>query len=515
MKHLTHNLVQGTQPWLDHRAKHLNSSELAAVMGISSYKTRNDLLKEKATGYIPEVDATTQKRFDDGHKFEAIAREWAEEIVGTELYPASVSADVDGMPLAASLDGIDMAGEVLFEHKMLNKDLAAALENGIIPDEYHPQMEQALLITGASKCLFMASSGDKARMKHAWYLPNPKLRTKMLAAWHQFASDVNDYKPAAPAVVVEKKQAISLPSLAIVLMGEVKSSNLAVYRESALAFIENINTDLQDDDDFAQAEQNVKDCERAEKELALVKKQALAQTVTIDDLFKVIDQLSEAMRQKRLMLDKLVKSKKETIRMAIEQTATKAFAEHVAALNAKLGKVRLPEQYPNFAAAMRSKKTLKGVQDAVDDEMARAKIEANQIAAKIEANLATLRSEAKDHAFLFVDAQALVQKEPEDLLAVIKMRIDAHVKTQADKLEADRAKIRAEERKKLEAEQVKVAPAVAAVASAPGLPAIPPLVPLSRPTDLEIINCVAERFNVSRDVALLWISEVETAGATF
>jgi predicted phage-related endonuclease len=45
-----------------------------------------------------------------------------------------------------------------------------------------------------------------------------------------------------------------------------------------------------------------------EKRLALVKSQALAQTASIDELFRTIDALKEEMRSKRLTLDKLVKA---------------------------------------------------------------------------------------------------------------------------------------------------------------------------------------------------------------
>ncbi|MEG0414091.1 MAG: endonuclease, partial [Comamonas sp.] len=58
-------LIQGTPEWHAHRAKHFNASDAPAMMGCSSYKSRSDLIKELATGLTPEVDANTQRRFDD------------------------------------------------------------------------------------------------------------------------------------------------------------------------------------------------------------------------------------------------------------------------------------------------------------------------------------------------------------------------------------------------------------------------------------------------------------------
>ena len=143
-------LAQGTKVWHEHRAKHFNASDAAALLGVSSYKTRSQLLKEKVTGITEEIDAATEYRFAKGHEFEAIARPWAEEIIGTELYPVVLAGDCDGLPLSASLDGLVMLITVSFEHKTLNSDLMAGLEGGFIPSEYHPQMEMGLMLSGAS-----------------------------------------------------------------------------------------------------------------------------------------------------------------------------------------------------------------------------------------------------------------------------------------------------------------------------------------------------------------------------
>ena len=106
----TLDLVQGSPEWLAHRATHYNASEAAAMLGMSPYKSRNQLVREKATGIIPEVDAGTQQRFDRGHEIEAIARTFAEEFLDLgfdeHLEPMVIADEIDGMPLSASLDGV-------------------------------------------------------------------------------------------------------------------------------------------------------------------------------------------------------------------------------------------------------------------------------------------------------------------------------------------------------------------------------------------------------------------------
>jgi predicted phage-related endonuclease len=119
--------------------------------GISKYVTRNELIAQAATGITREVDANTQRLFDDGHATEALARPIAEEIIGEDLYPITASLAVDGLQkrVSASYDGTTMDEKTVFEHKRLNAELAASLDAGVIPDMYHPQLEQQLLIIGA------------------------------------------------------------------------------------------------------------------------------------------------------------------------------------------------------------------------------------------------------------------------------------------------------------------------------------------------------------------------------
>lgn len=105
MKAESKQLQQGSLEWQAHRAKHFNASDAAAMLGLSKYKTRGELLREKATGIVPEVDDATQARFDRGHEIEALARPIAEEIIGSELYPLVYSADVDGLPCPPAWTG--------------------------------------------------------------------------------------------------------------------------------------------------------------------------------------------------------------------------------------------------------------------------------------------------------------------------------------------------------------------------------------------------------------------------
>lgn len=497
MSMIIHDVQQGSTEWHALRLQHFTASEAPAMVGVSKYQSRSDLLQQKKTGLAPDVDAATQRLFDNGHATEALARPIVERLIGEDLYPVVGTLG----NLLASMDGMTMLGDTLFEHKALNQSLIQQIAAGELEAHYWVQLEQQLYVSGAQRVIFVCSDGTEEHFHHLEYRPVPGRIEQILAGWKQFEEDLAAYVPAPPKIETVATTIMELPSLAVQLVGEVKQSNLAVYKESALAFIQAIKTDLQSDQDFADAEATVKFCDKAEKELELVKSQALAQTASIDELFRTVDQLKDEMRAKRLMLDKLVKSRKEAIKVEIKQKAENAFSEHVATINKRLGKVQLPAIVADFAGALKNKRTIASLRDAVDTELARVKIEANAIAEGIETNLASLRELAKDHAFLFTDAQQLVVKDNEALTAIVKGRIAEHEAAEQTKAEAraeaERERIREEERQRLEQEQKEQSDRAAAEQAAK---VVEP--PQAQPAAVEPISDVASVAPVSEAISL-------------
>ena len=138
----------------------------------------------------------------------------------------------------------------------------------------------------------------------------------------------------------------------------------------------------------------------------------------------------------------------------------------------------MPVIQADFAGVIRGKKTIASLHDAVDTELARAKIEANAIADRIEINLNSLRDMAKDHAFLFADIAQIVQKENDDLVALIKVRIADHAAAEQKRLDGERERIRAEEQAKLVPEN-KASQAIATVAATARGPLASPAIELT------------------------------------
>ena len=164
----TIQLIQGSNEWLAHRAKFFNASDAPAMMGCSPYKTRAQLLHEMHTGMSPEVNPSVQRRFDDGHRFEALARPLAEKIMGEELYPI---VGTEGK-LSASSDGLTMDERINFEHKSLNDELRNLMTptctGADLPLYHRVQMEQQHMVFAPEKTLFMASKWERRRLWRRW-----------------------------------------------------------------------------------------------------------------------------------------------------------------------------------------------------------------------------------------------------------------------------------------------------------------------------------------------------------
>lgn len=444
-----HDLIQGSPEWDQFRLQHFGASEAAAMLGLSKKVKRSELLHMKHTGNPKEFSRWVQENIlDYGHEVEALARPMVEQLIGEDLYPVTCS---DGGMLSASCDGLTLAGDIAFEHKQWNEELAAAVRAGQLPEDHMPQYQQILLVTGAGKVIFVVSDGTPDRMVHMEVFPDLGWHARIVAGWAQFKQDLETYVPPAVTVEAVGRTPESLPALRIEVTGMVTASNLDLFKEHAIAVFGGINRELKTDQDFADAEKAVKWCGDVEDRLKAAKQHALSQTESIDALFRAIDEISAEARSTRLELDRLVKARKEQIRAEILKEGVDGLAAHLAGLNTRLGKPYMPAVPADFAGAMKGKKTVASLRDAVSTTLANAKIEANAIADRIDANLKTLREQAKDHAFLFADTAQLVLKAPDDCQAVITARISEHKAAEEKRLEAERQRIADEERQKAEA----------------------------------------------------------------
>lgn len=550
-----HNLIQGSPQWHAFRAScDGTASEASAMLGMSPYKTRDQLIAEKATGITEEVSASKQIIFDKGHANEAAARPVAESVVGEELYPATYSLEIDGLTLGASCDGVTMDESIAWECKTLNKELAERLPNDDIPSYLMPQLEQVLLVSGAERMMLTAFDKAYGNGVHAWYESSPLLREQLIAGWKQFKIDVDNYLHSEPAIKPIGKMIESLPALLVDVSGSLTTqSNLAEFRAGAEMIIGAIKTDLVTDQDFTDAEMAIKWLDGAEKRIDSSIENAMAKSGPLEELVRTLRDVQQNLfRSTRLNLNKQVESQKTARKNEIQFTAQKAWTEYLDECNAKLKSVRIPQIAVDFAGAIKGKRTIETLQSAANDELARAKIEATKWADHIEANLTKLREIASEYTFLFSDRQDLVLKDKDAVEAIALQRIAAHKAAEQAKIEAAAKKLADEkieeenkksaadkaEKLKAESEALKaaesktevVAPEIVPEVQTPSstdaadpvkrsvsqptnlfyndIPAEP-----EKPSDSDIITAVAIHFDVSKDVALMWIKSMNLTAA--
>ena len=533
---ITLDLIQGSESWHAHRATARNASEAPVVMGFSKYKKRSELLREKYTGIVPEADAATQARFDDGHESEALARPNVEQKYGVDLYPEVGSTD-DGY-LSASFDGLTVDEGLFWENKLKNQDLLDyIIENDDLPDSHWPQVEHEYIVSNAKACVFTLCDKAGNIVYSLQYQSRPERRAAVLAAWRQFDEDLANYKLAEVVAETVAAPSLNLPSVSVQVKGEIAIiDNFKVFEVALRDFLDTkLIRKPQTDQDFADLETQVKTLKKAEDALEAAEAAVVSQVAAIDAMKRTKDMLYKMTRENRLMAEKLVASEKDARRAAIIEGGKTSYAMHIQALNTRLGKPYMPVLPADFAGAAKGKKTITSIQDAVDNELARAKIAANEVADRIDANLKQLRENAAEYPFLFMDAQTLVLKASEDVANTITARISEHKAKEEARLNAEREKIRleeeakakakveAEEREKMQHREIEKGLAAASELADIGAKvreelkvAQPSLLEAelsrkqannakNRPTRAEIVEVIAKHYGVSITTAADWL----------
>lgn len=563
-----HNLQQGSPEWHQHRVKCFNASDVPAMLGISQYKTRTQLLEEYATGIVQEFDEATLRRFADGHRFEALARPIAEEIIGEDLYPIIATEDYGlSRLLSASSDGLTMAYDKNFEHKSLNNDLREVFDNELpLSELYTSQMEQQHMVLGCDETLFMASkfndNDELVEKRERTYRSDSAMRDRIIAGWKQFEIDLANY---VPRVIAEKPKAeivIELPALFVHAKGEITTHNMKEFGEALNAKLEEVRAiALVTDQDFSNAKAAAKMFRDKAKEIKVSKDSMLSQTVTIGEAARMMDAWSKDLNETALQLEKDVEKEDLAKKRLMVSEAGLAYSAHIEALEAETRPIQLNVQRPDFATAIKGKRNYASMQGAVDDALANGKIAADAAAKDIRAKLTWCKETSAGYGFLFNDLAQIIGKPMDDFQLVVTSRIDAHKAAEAAKLEAEReamrieeeakakakveaeaaaarakseaeAKAQAEAQAKLVAEQQATAESVTSAESTqPIKDAVRPAVvwpfPMKdaattdkkaasqpkevRPTREQIIAAVATTFNATDSVAQVWLHE-EFAG---
>jgi hypothetical protein len=103
-------------------------------------------------------------------------------------------------------------------------------------------------------------------------------------------------------------------ALAVVVKGEVVSSNLVEFRASVNAYVAKINKELKTDSDFGQAEIDVKSLKKMEELHKLAEERVLSQAEGINALLKELAESNLEVSRVRLDLEATIKRQKDSVK---------------------------------------------------------------------------------------------------------------------------------------------------------------------------------------------------------
>jgi hypothetical protein len=235
-------------------------------------------------------------------------------------------------------------------------------------------------------------------------------------------------------------ESLESKQLVLKITGAVEQSNLAEFEKQALAVISSINTVLETDEQFAEAEANVKFCQQIEIRIATARSTALASTEAIAKLIATTERLEAKFRETRLSLNSKVKTEKERRKNEIINAGRNRMQGML--INSPV-KHCFVFNHAVFTEASKGKRNLAKIQEAVDELIEAEELRLANMEADFADNMAMIEQSETEWPGLFPDKQNLALSAKETVLALIQGRVADHrlkvaEKARKEQEEADR-----------------------------------------------------------------------------
>ena len=120
------------------------------------------------------------------------------------------------------------------------------------------------------------------------------------------------------------------------IQSAIVASNIDDVAASVRAEVAKVNTDLKTDEDFATAEQQVKDFKAAEDAIKEARDAALSEAQDVRKLLDTTDEIIALLAQTRLALDKQVKAQKAKVKEEITSRTRDGIHKALAGCDARL-----------------------------------------------------------------------------------------------------------------------------------------------------------------------------------
>ncbi len=242
-----------------------------------------------------------------------------------------------------------------------------------------------------------------------------------------------------------------MKDLAIRLTGQIQESNFDEWKTELIEKIKGANKKLVTDDDFTYAESTVKSFKAAENSLVEAKQSALEQAADIQKLFGAIDEISAEARQARLSLERQIRTRKEEIKNEIIDNGVAQIEERVQYQSDDYH-LAFPDAHAyrgRFSIAVKGKKTVKSMNDAVSNVYDEILAEINEANDRVIASRKALDGIEGKYKPLFQDERTLLVLPADFLQVTIEKRIATYEAEEAKRKQAELEREAQEKNKKL------------------------------------------------------------------
>lgn len=434
------DIQQNTPEWEEWRGQHLGASDAPAMLGESSHVTRTELIERIALGIKKEAGYFMKRIQRRGHALEAKARsEFAEIIVGEDLPATVMSYGI----LSASLDGRTPDGKIIMEHKSLNDGIRAAGCVEMLPIKYRIQMEQQLYVSGAEKCLFVASGDDEEEAVHYWYESDPVLLARILAGWDVMLEDAKNYKraPVEDAAVIEV--VADFPVISAKVNGAISIiDNFGDVEAAVSDFLANklIKAPI-DDNDFANLDNQIKAIKRAEDMLKQAGDDVISQAEAVSEFMKRKTALEKSLQSARLSAEKIIRDRKASIK---QDEIDRGASEIKAYMNSRASDMPIGTELDVLGRGIldvseftKGLKTIKSIKERVSIGVAERKVQISQFIDDVTSKVNWLDETYPEMRLVVPDLARIVTLAEGDFRQEVKSRVESYIAAQAARITKD------------------------------------------------------------------------------
>ena len=219
---------------------------------------------------------------------------------------------------------------------------------------------------------------------------------------------------------------MNMPVLLVDVTSIDVESNIDVYRDKIDDLLNEINMELNTDEDFIQAKENVKLCSTIETKIADCKSKVLEQCDQIYKIINVLNELDGKSTAKRLTISKLCKTREQEIK----DGTMKAFREKARLMVESIA-INMPYEltYPvfDFGDRLKGLKTIKTFNERCAEAYDAYEQTLTDFVSKMSLRSKFFNDAIVGFEFLFPDAASLIQTYEINVIdQICRARISGH-----------------------------------------------------------------------------------------